>query len=111
MSIISEFLNSTEMRALDVIIITVISSLIFWLMTGLLSKLGRLIRSFITRIYKHLNYLFRKYVLFKISTEDLFAYSKRISNGENLKWYEKRAFDKFNNRFKEETKRIKTFEK
>ncbi|MDX5474502.1 MAG: hypothetical protein LPK00_03095 [Bacillaceae bacterium] len=90
------FLTSTELRAIDVILITVLSSLIFWLMTGLLSKLGNFIHKKITLVifskFKEVN---RKYIKQTVSLSEIIEIEKRLREGGELKWYERKSYAKY----------------
>ena len=89
---IVNFLNQKNLKAKDIIIITISSSFIFWLISSLLNKIMLFIIKLSRLNLKKINDMHRKYIKRKLKGKEYFNIVKRLENGEKLKWYEKKSY-------------------
>ncbi|MFJ7940928.1 hypothetical protein ACIQYG_20875 [Peribacillus sp. NPDC096622] len=88
--LIKDYLFNEQIRAIDVIIIGLIGSFILWLLRIIVNsvkvKLG---------LFKaHISKLHRRYIKRNMTVNEYIKAHDRVQNGEVLKWYEKKAYDK-----------------
>jgi len=86
------FLNQRNLRARDIIIVSISSSFTFWLISRLLDKLILFIKKLIKLSYEKIRKIHRKYIKKKLTINEYKEIIKRLKNGENLKWYERRSY-------------------
>jgi len=86
------FLNQRNLRAKDIIIVSISSSFIFWLISRFLDKLILFIRKLIKLNYEKIRKIHRKYIKKKLTVGEYKEIIKRLKNGENLKWYEIKSY-------------------
>jgi len=86
------FLNQRNLRAKDIIIVSISSSFIFWLISRFLDKLILFIRKLIKLNYEKIRKIHRKYIKKKLTVSEYKEIIKRLKNGENLKWYEIKSY-------------------
>jgi hypothetical protein len=108
-SSVSDYLFSERTRTIDVIVVSVATSFV----TFILAKFASSIWSLIIKGFKNLGLrikkLNRKYIKQKMSMKEMMELNKRLANGGKLKWYEKKPYKKYQEsvpgqmqRFKEE---------
>ncbi|WP_186578028.1 hypothetical protein [Aquibacillus kalidii] len=86
-----DYLTQEKLRAIDVIIITVVSSIVYGIISGFVKSVGK---STFLKLSKSIKNVIRKYVKQKPSFNELIDMERRVNEGEHLKWYERIGYYK-----------------
>jgi hypothetical protein len=89
---INDFLNQRTLKAKDVIIVSVLSSFFFWILSGFIKKIWSLLLKLIKWLKSYCKKIIRKYVKQQLTVNELLEVEKRLQNGGELRWYEKKSY-------------------
>lgn len=104
---INDFLNQRTLKAKDVIIVSVLSSFFFWILSGFIKKIWSLLLKLIKWLKSYCKKIIRKYVKQQLTVNELLEVEKRLQNGGELRWYEKKSYYEYKKVAKEMSEMLK----
>ncbi|OZB98124.1 hypothetical protein [Paenibacillus sp. XY044] len=110
-----DYFNKEQVRAIDVVFLSLLTSFFLWIINFIFKKLVKLMSPRIGKLKKIIELYYK--LIFKnvMNGRYLVALERRLAAGGKLKWYETKAYNKFkeeirtyNEEHKEEISKLET---
>ncbi|MFD1952794.1 hypothetical protein ACFSL6_01440 [Paenibacillus thailandensis] len=91
---IKDYLFNEQVRAIDVIFLSLLTSFVLWIVTSIFKKVQSIFSSILKKVQNHIIFLYKIIVKKKMNVSKYIEIEKRLEAGGKLKWYEKKAYFK-----------------